>query len=213
MRKPLLFLLSALAAAWLLYYFWAGRNEAPLKPLPVPSTHENKPDVTIQKLRTQVSGLKDYLRKKRLSTTYCFMIDMSLPSGKKRFFVYDLLKDTVVMAGLVAHGSCNYTFLRKPQFSNTPNSGCSSKGKYKIGYAYKGRFGKAYKLFGLDSTNTNAFNRAVVLHAYDCVPDKEVAPQSICNSLGCPMISYAFRSYLEPIIDSSRRPVLLWIFE
>jgi hypothetical protein len=213
MHKPLLFLLSALAALWLLYYCWPQKNEAPLKPLPVPIKTETKPDLTIQKLRTQAAELKGYLREKRLSTSNCFMIDMSLPSGKKRFFVYDLIKDTIAIAGLVAHGSCQYTFLRKPKFSNMPNSGCSSKGKYKIGYSYMGRFGKAYKLFGLDSSNSKAFDRAVVLHAYDCVPDVEVAPQSICNSLGCPMISYAFLAQLQTIIDHSPRPVLLWIFE
>src|SRR5690348_12150348 len=36
------------------------------------------------------------------STTTCFLVDMSIESGKNRFFVYDLAKDSVVDAGLVA---------------------------------------------------------------------------------------------------------------
>jgi len=160
-----------------------------------------------------VSALKTYAADNRFATDIAFLIDMSLPSGKKRFFVYDLQADTLMHAGLVAHGSCNERFLKSGKFSNTPNSGCTSIGKYKVGYSYNGNFGKAYKLFGLDSTNNKAFERFVVLHAYGCVPDEETYPQSICNSLGCPMVSYAFLEKLENIIDNSRRPVLLWIYE
>lgn len=65
-----------------------------------------------------------------------------------------------------------------------PGSGCTSLGKYKIGGAYQGQFGLAYKLYGLDSTNSNAYQRNVVLHAYDRVPDNEVYKE-ICQSSGC----------------------------
>lgn len=164
--------------------------------------------------RTQfASQLKAFAAQNRYATDVAFLIDMTMPSGKKRFFVYDLQADTVVTAGLVAHGSCNQRFLKESRFSNTPNSGCTSTGKYKIGYAYNGNFGKAYKLFGLDSTNNKAFERFVVLHAYRCVPDEETFPQAICNSLGCPMVSPAFLNKLETIIDRSRKPILLWIYE
>lgn len=66
--------------------------------------------------------------------------------------------------------------------------------------------------FILDSSNSNAFQRTIVLHAYDCVPDEEVYPQPICNSLGCPMVSYKFLEELTSIIAKSRTPILLWIF-
>jgi len=159
------------------------------------------------------SRLKSFAEKNRYATDLAFLIDMSLPSGKKRFFVYDLQADTVLHSGLVAHGSCNERFLESSRFSNTVNSGCTSIGRYKVGYSYNGNFGKAYKLFGLDSTNNKAFERFVVLHAYTCVPDEESYPQPICNSLGCPMVSYAFLNILEDIIDKAGRPILLWIYE
>lgn len=159
------------------------------------------------------SQLKTFAAKNRYAIDVAFLIDMSLPSGKKRFFVYDLQADSIITSGLVAHGSCNKRFLKSGQFSNTVNSGCTSIGKYKVGYSYNGNFGKAYKLFGLDSTNNNAFERFVVLHAYSCVPDEETDPQPICNSLGCPMVSYAFLNKLENIIDNSQKPVVLWIYE
>jgi hypothetical protein len=137
---------------------------------------------------------------------------MSLPSGKKRFFIYDMKRDSIVNAGLVAHGSCRTRFLEEATFSNVPECGCSSLGKYKIGYTYDGQFGEAFKLHGLDTSNSNAFKRTIVLHAYDCVPDEETYPQPICNSLGCPMISYKFLNLLSTIIEGSSKPILLWIY-
>jgi len=137
---------------------------------------------------------------------------MRLPSGKKRFFVYDLERDSVEIAGLVTHGSGSEGESDELVFSNTPNSYCTSLGKYKIGNGYNGRFGLAYKLYGLDKTNSKAFDRFVVLHAHECVPNDEIAPLSICLSQGCPTVSPAFLTQLKTCIDQSEKPILLWIY-
>ncbi len=176
-------------------------------------TTKREAELAAAKLQHFSTQLKTFAAQNRYATDVGFLIDMSLPSGKKRFFVYDLQADSLITSGLVAHGSCNQRFLEEGQFANIVNSGCTSIGKYKIGYSYNGNFGKAYKLFGLDSTNNKAFERYVVLHGYTCVPDEETYPQPICNSLGCPMVSYAFLEQLEAIIDNSRRPILLWIYQ
>ena len=47
------------------------------------------------------------------------------------------------MSGLVAHGSCNETFLDRAKFSNAPGDGCTSLGKYRIGEKYWGAYGKS----------------------------------------------------------------------
>ena len=137
---------------------------------------------------------------------------MSLPSGKNRFFVYDLQKDSIVKTSLVAHGSGNKGFSFTPKFSNQKESGCTALGKYRIGKGYSGRFGPAYKLYGLDSSNSNAFSRSIVLHSYSCVPEGETYPYPICNSRGCPMVAPLFLKELQEIIGKSEEPVLLWIF-
>ena len=100
----------------------------------------------------------------------------------------------------------------KAKFSNADGSHCTAVGKYKIGNPYMGRFGLAYKLYGLDSTNSNAFKRYVVLHAHDCVPNDEVFTE-ICQSDGCPTVSPNFLKKLQRLIDDSPKPVLLWIYE
>lgn len=226
MKQPLLLLLTVGILSLAVYYF-RMEHFAPLTPAPAATLPANAhkpgpagpktPAATLKatlaaKVHRQALHLKSYAARKGFSTRYCFLLDMSLPSGKNRFFIYDLGKDSIVLAGLATHGSCNTGFLHEARFSNTPNQGCSSLGKYKIGHKYNGRFGAAYKLHGLDSTNSNAFRRYVVLHGYDCVPDEEIYPNPLCNSLGCPMVSYAFLDKAARVIDQARRPVLLWVY-
>ena len=163
-------------------------------------------DIRAQKIKTYVAG-------KGYSTNYCFLIDMSINSGLKRFFVYDLNKNVVAYAGLAAHGSCDELFLKEVKYSNSPGSGCTSSGLYKVGQRYYGQYGKSYRLIGLQNSNSNAFKRAVVLHGLACVPDEESYPKPICNSLGCPMVSIRFLDKLSNLIDRSDKPVLLWVYD
>lgn len=163
-------------------------------------------------LAERVVEIGSYVQQKGFSTKYCFLIDMSLHSGRNRFFVYDLEQQSVVYSALVAHGSCNERFLDRGRFSNLNNSGCSSLGKYKVGVFYNGSYGESFRLHGLDNSNSNAFSRGVVIHGYDCVPDQEIYPRVLCNSLGCPMVSYDFFDTLSDIIEKSDRPILLWIY-
>ena len=167
---------------------------------------------TILRLHNKALLAIDYVAAQNFNEERCFLIDMRIASGEKRFFVYNLQKDSVETAGLVTHGSgINHTS-NNPVFSNTPNSNCTSLGKYRIGKPYQGKFGLAYKLYGLDKTNSKAFERFVVLHSHACVPNDEVAPQPICESWGCPTVAPDFLTQLQSYIDASARPVLLWIY-
>jgi len=180
------------------------------------TVHTVKPEITgalMNKLNQHADQLLSYARAHGYNANTCFLIDMSIESGKNRFFVFDMQKDSVLDAGLVAHGSCNKSWLSGRQYGNEVGCGCTSLGKYKIGAPYKGRFGMAYKLYGLDATNSKAFERAVVLHSYYAVPDKEVHPYPICQSQGCPMVSPAFLNKLAGIINASKKPMLLYTFD
>lgn len=153
----------------------------------------------------------EFCKRHNYNSSVFFLVDMRIHSGKKRFFVVDMKTDSVVNAGLVAHGSCGPFFSATASFSNETNFYCSSLGRYKIGAKYSGRFGSSYKLYGLDSSNSNAFKRNVVLHSYYEVPDDEIYPGHVCNSQGCPMISKNFLKQLSCYIDTSKKPILLWI--
>lgn len=170
------------------------------------------PNSSIVKLSAKATEAKIFVQNKGYNQQVCFFIDMSLPSGQNRFFVYDLKTDSILQSGLVTHGRCNENWLEGRKYGNTVGCGCSSLGKYKIGYSYNGRFGLAYKLYGLDKTNDKAFDRYVVLHSHECVPGQEVKDE-ICQSDGCPTVSPQFLQYLQPVLNVSKKPVLLWMYE
>jgi len=82
---------------------------------------------------SKISGKAIELRKfafdKSLNKKIIFLVDMNLPSGKNRFFVYDISKDSIIKTSLVAHGSGNNGFSFTPKFSNQKESGCTALGK------------------------------------------------------------------------------------
>lgn len=168
--------------------------------------------VLAKKLKTKADQVKRYISARSFNQSICFLIDMKLESGQNRFMVYDLVKDSILESGLVTHGRCNELWLQGRKYGNTVGCGCTSLGKYKVGIPYKGKFGLAYKLHGLDDSNSNAYARFVVLHSMECVPEKEVSPLPICQSDGCPTVSPEFLLKLKNRIDKSVDPVLLWIF-
>ena len=187
------------------------------KPAPINKKQEEKETAVIPGntaiINILTKKVNNYAIQNDMSTEYCFLIDMSLPSGRNRFFIYDMKKNSIIYSGLVSHGSCNETFLARPKFSNESKSGCSSLGKFKVGEFYNGKYGRSFRLYGLDNCNSNAYKRAVVIHGYDCVPDEEIYPRVLCNSLGCVMVSYKFFDKISQMIKSSEKPIVLWIYQ
>jgi hypothetical protein len=181
---------------------------------------ENKPNEVVvttspteQRLLDRVKTIKQFIgTNSKYNNELAFFIDMRVMSGKNRFIVYDLKNDKIVDQGLVAHGIGSETE-NKPElkFSNNGSSFCTSLGKYSIGKNYVGKYGKAYKLYGLDATNSNAFARSIVLHKYDKVPYEE-QERAIVHSLGCPMVNELYYDRIEKIIDKSKRNIILDIY-
>lgn len=137
-----------------------------------------------------------------------FYVDLTKHSGTNRFFVIDLKTRRIVKAGLTCNGVTDK--YGNVIYSNRPGSNASSRGLYQVGQSYTGKFGKAYKLYGLEPTNSNAFRRAIVLHSYPWMPSSEV-PNRIFESQGCPTVSPQFFETLSQFIKASSRPVLLYI--
>ncbi|MFM6925690.1 MAG: murein L,D-transpeptidase catalytic domain-containing protein, partial [Ferruginibacter sp.] len=120
--------------------------------------------VAVDRLKQQAASIQSYAKVNNYSSDYVFLVDMSIPSGKNRFFVYNLKADSLECSSLVAHGFGSTVKDSEDQliFSNNNYSCKTSLGKYKIGSSYNGTYGLAYKLYGLDSTNSRAFERAIV---------------------------------------------------
>ncbi len=162
--------------------------------------------------KSKVSEIKNYLKGKDYNQDFAVFINFKIHSGKYRYFFYDLKNDKIVQKAIVAHGegsAVEKSGLLK--FSNTEGSHQSSLGKYEIRESYSGKFGKAYRMDGLDETNSNARARAIVLHSYYCVPDLE-SKHLTCLSFGCPMLSPKAFTETAKYIDGSKKPIILYAF-
>jgi hypothetical protein len=157
-----------------------------------------------------------FCRKEKLDTTYAFFVDMRLPSGKNLFFIVDLQNKKIIQSGLCCHGMGKGSSEKVPVFSNEPGSNCTSLGKYKTGKRAYSNWGIHihYKMHGLEKTNNNAFERIVVLHSYDPVPEEEIYPQDLPMgwSLGCPVISNGLMRKIDTLLKTKKRDVLLWVY-
>ena len=157
-------------------------------------------------------ALKQYAIKNGFDTSYAFLNNMGMLTNKKRFFVVNLVTMEIEQSGLASHGRGQGPSVYDKQYSNQSGSKCTSLGRYKILNKYKGAYGEAYRMAGLDSTNLNAYARNIVLHSMGCIPDVDgIMPA--CISEGCPAVSNEFLSALRKIIDTRKKPILLWIFD
>jgi len=68
-----------------------------------------------------------------------------------------------------------------------PESKASSLGVYKTGEIYSGKHGKSLKLYGLSPTNSNVYERGIVIHPSPYVKEADVKPG---RSWGCMAFDY-----------------------
>jgi hypothetical protein len=91
--------------------------------------------------------------------------DYSLISAEPRFHLVNM-NSGAVRSYLVSHGRgsdpAHIGFVQR--FSNAPGSNASSEGAYRTGDYYSGKHGRSMRLVGLDATNCNAEQRAIVVH-------------------------------------------------
>ena len=113
--------------------------------------------------------------------------DFSLHSRTPRFHLVNLI-DGSVKSHLVAHGRgsdpAHTGWLER--FSNEPRSNATSAGAYRTGTSYVGAHGHSMHLDGLDSTNSNAASRAIVVHGAWYVSEAMIGHSGVLGrSQGC----------------------------
>jgi hypothetical protein len=154
------------------------------------------------------------------NTTYCILIDMSLPSGVKRLMLWDFRKNQVVVSGLVSHGCGSGPWAGvwskdRPSFSNLDHSHCTSLGKYRVDGRAWSMWGIHVKYFlaGLENSNNNARVRQVVFHSWEQVPENEVYPGGTPEGWGCPAVANHLMKRVDPLLRKQQKHVLLWIYD
>ncbi len=113
--------------------------------------------------------------------------DFSRPSNEPRFFLLDMMGGTV-HPYLVTHGRGS-----DPEhdgwlhhFSNEVGSAATSRGAYITHTWYAGKHGISMRLSGLDGDNSNAEDRAIVIHtAPYASPETITAFGKLGRSDGC----------------------------
>lgn len=113
--------------------------------------------------------------------------DYARPSRDKRFHLVDMVSG-VTVSMLVAHGRgsdpAHSGWLQ--QFSNSDGSYASCAGAFVTGEGYVGKHGRSMRLEGLDSTNNNALERAIVIHTAPYVSEAMVRDLGkLGRSQGC----------------------------
>lgn len=171
---------------------------------------------TVQKAKEALVFCKE----KKFNDDYCILIDMSLHSGVKRLMIWDFKLNKIMESYLVGHGAGENAWSLdqskdNPKFSNVNDSHLSSLGKYKLGERGYSSWGinVKYLMHGLEESNNNALKRVIVFHSWDKMSDDEVFPAGSPEGWGCPTISNNAMRAIDPRLQRSKKPVLMWIYQ
>lgn len=136
----------------------------------------------------------DLNKSKIKNRKYVTIADFSKRSSQIRMYIIDM-DSGAVRTFYVAHGlgsdidGDGYA----TKFSNVEGSKMSSLGFYLTGGLYSGKHGRSMYLHGLESSNSAAYERAIVMHGADYVQ-----PGSVGRSWGCPAIEMKYINSLLP---------------
>jgi len=128
MTKAFTFLLCS---AFLVFFIWFSSFGIANNKLDISRHVSGHKNLVIEKTRAKAAQARTFIRQKNYNDQICFLVDMSEPSSKNRFFVYDLKKDTLRNAGLVTHGNCFKRWLDGRRYGNKVGCGCTSLGRYR----------------------------------------------------------------------------------
>lgn len=135
--------------------------------------------------------------------------DMSEPSRQPRLWVFDLRdpQHPVVMRTWVAHGygSDPRNTGMAIAFGDQQDSGKTSLGLYMIAEPYTGKYGWSYRLRGLSPSDSNAYERNIMLH-----PAPYVTTGYAGRSGGCAAVSFAALAKMDQHFGSLSGG-LLWV--
>jgi len=138
------------------------------------------------------------------------VIDYSLPSTRKRLWVFDLKNDKLLFHELVAHGKGSGDNYAKT-FSNREGTLASSLGLFEAAGTYQGKHGYTLKLKGLEKGfNDNAEKRSVVIHGAWYVTESFAKKYGrLGRSWGCPALD---KQVAQKIIDTLKDGGLVFVY-
>lgn len=168
-----------------------------------------------ESLQERAAAAKVVAKRNKLSEEYCFFVDYGIPSGTPRLFVWSYKDNKVVASTYVMHGPGLGSTAEKPVFSNRSGSNCSSLGRFAVTKQHGTKLKRSYRLRGLDIDNKNALSRGLLVHSSSWVDAncwRKYIPLHAISCKGCVTVSSRGISYLENLINSQDKQILLWSY-
>jgi hypothetical protein len=150
-------------------------------------------------------GFEYLLEKNQVNdSTYLTICDFTQSSKQKRFYLIDMLDNTVLLNTYVAHGH-NSGGEYATRFSNRLRSKQSSLGFYVTRNTYVGEHGLSLRMEGMEpGFNDKAYRRAIVLHGANYIGDGFTG-----RSYGCPAVP---KNESSKIINTIKNGTCLFIY-
>ena len=155
--------------------------------------------------------LLEYCRREGYNTRVALFVDLSRHSGRRRFVAWDMVRMVPIFTSPVSHGSgSERSHVRSAyaRLSNEDGSHLSSLGRAVVAERYEGRYGVAYRLDGLEATNTNLRSRYVVLHGWEHTTSYPIWPRATVGSFGCPVLSRRMMARVDELLQREKGVII-----
>ena len=155
--------------------------------------------------------LLEYCRREGYNTRVALFVDLSRHSGRRRFVAWDMVRMVPIFTSPVSHGSgseMSHVRSAYARFSNEDGSHLSSLGRAVVAERYEGRYGVAYRLDGLEATNSNLRSRYVVLHGWEHTTSYPIWPRATVGSFGCPVLSRRMMARVDELLRREKDVIL-----
>ena len=166
-------------------------------------------------LRSRVAkraeALREFCCKEGYNTDVVLFVDASRHSGRRRFVAWCFERNAPMFVCPVSLGSgAKESHVRSAyaEFSNNEGSHLSSLGRALVAERYEGRYGVAYRLDGLEESNSNLRPRCVVLHGWEHTTSYPIWPRATVGSHGCPVLSRRMMQRLDEVLKDKSNVIL-----
>ena len=169
----------------------------------------------LTRFRQRAVEAAKYCRENGYNQRIVLLWDLSIHSGRRRFVVWNIPENREEHAFLASHGSGSrrsHVPSAYARVSNADGSHLSSVGRALVAERYVGRYGVAYRLDGLEETNSAMRRRCIVLHSWRYTTSFPVWPLPTIGSWGCPVLSQRDMKILDKILQQEQS-VVLWAYK
>lgn len=165
----------------------------------------------LKHIRERVCMLRAWCNCHGYNSRIAIFVDLSLHSGRNRFVVWDFEQEKPLLICPVSHGSGSQKPHKRSAYariSNEDGSHLSSVGRAVVAERYEGCYGIAYRLDGLEDSNSNLRPRCVVLHGWEHTTSFPIFPLATVGSFGCPVLSRKMMAKVDSLIRDESKVVL-----